>query len=83
MSQMDGMHRICGKDWNWFAGCIASVQLNLLFWFENSVIGVFVLCLSDIVQGFSMCQQQIPNTTYQIILKVKEGEIKGEGTYKL
>jgi hypothetical protein len=83
MSQMDGMHSTFGTDWKSSAGCILSVHLNMLFWFAHSVIGVFVSCLSDIVQVFSMCQQQIPDSTYQISLKENEGEIYVVGTYEL
>ena len=55
----------------------------MLFWFAHNVIGVFVPCLSDIVQEISMCQQQIPDSTYQIRLNVTEGEIYVLGTYEL
>ena len=83
MSHMDWMCSTFGTDWKCSAGLILSVHLNLLFWFANSVIGVFVTCLSDIVQVFSMCQQQIPDSTYQIPLKVTEGEIYVVGTFEL
>jgi len=52
MSQMDGKQSTFGTDWKCSEGCIVTVHLNLLFWFAHNVIGVFVLCLSDIVQRF-------------------------------
>jgi len=55
----------------------------MLFWFAHIFYGVFVPYLSDSVQGFPICQQQIPDTTYQIPLKITEGEIYVVGTYEL
>jgi len=80
---MDWMHSTFGTDWKCSAGWILSVHLHMLFWFAHNVIGVFVPCLSDIVQEISMCQQQIPDSTYQIRLNVTEGEIYVLGTYEL
>ena len=80
---MDGMHSTFGTDWKCSAGCILSVHLNMLFWFAHIFYGVFVPYLSDSVQGFPICQQQIPDTTYQIPLKITEGEIYVVGTYEL
>ena len=77
------MHSTFGTDWKYSAGCILSVHLNMLYWFAHIFYGVFVSCFSDIVQGFSICQQQIPDSTYQIPLKIIEVEIYVVGTYEL